>query len=319
MFLHRGLLARLAGDLTRTPLHIFLMSSLLSLPHEIRDQIIDYVVLSSREPPKKPAHETGARLNHTGQGALRPPKISPKTYNTSGLLGTNTQLRDETQDRLRRLKMTYTLDVMVVDHELWPTWTCCPAQTSGPIDKVKITLRFFSNANDPYMVHVARTCGAILQGRKWASTSMHPLALLYMHVRSVCLEPGSNDAHLIREARFEISTGGRLGQFAVMPQTEPISAFDMRCIFGKHRSLWNSFRSIREYPSARNDEGKRLGLVRSLMIMLLLFMQDAWDEEQETYISYIGPLGIAFRGVRDVQFVVDGHDLGHLTSSALST
>jgi hypothetical protein len=295
------------------------MSSLLSLPREIRDQIIGYVVLSSREPPKNPAHETESRLDHTGQDALRPPRISPKTYNTSGLLNTNTQLRDETQDRQRRLKVTYTLDVMVVDHELWPTWTCCPARTSGPIDKVRITLRFFSNANDPYMVHAARTCGAILQGRKWASTSMHPLALLYMHVRAVCLQPGSNDAHLIRELRFEISTGGRLDRFAIMPQTEAVSSFDMRCIFGKHRSLWNNFRSIREYPFAGNGEEKRLGLVRSLMIMLLLFMQDAWDEEQETYTSYIGPLGIAFRGVRDVQFTIDGQDLGQLTSNALAT
>lgn len=295
------------------------MSSLLSLPREIRDQIIEYVLVSSREPPRNPAHETESRLNHTGQDALRPPKISHETYNTSGLLGTNTQLRDETHDRLRGLRVTYTLDVMVVDHELWPTWTCCPSRTSGPIDKVRINLRFFSNTNDPYMVHVARTCGAILQGRKWASTSMHPLSLLYMHIRAVCLQPGSNDAHLIKELRFEISTGGRLSKFAVMPQMEPISSFDMRCVFGKHRSLWNSFRSIREYPSAGNGEEKRMGLVRSLKIMLLLFMQDAWDEEQETYTSYIGPLGIAFRGVRNVEFIVDGQDLGQLASDSTAT
>lgn len=295
------------------------MSSLLSLPREIRDQIIEYVVLCDNKPPRNPAHETEPRLNHTGQDALRPPKISSKTYNASGLLGTNTQIRDETQDRLRQLKLTYTLDVMVVDHELWPTWTCCPARTSGLIDRVEITLRFFSNANDPYIVHVARTCGAILQGRKWASTSMHPLALLYMHVRAVCLQPGSNDANVIRELRFEASTGGYLGRFAVMPQSQPISSLDMRCAFGKHRSLWNSFRSIREYPFAGSGEAKRLGLVTSLKIMLVLFMQEAWDDEYGTYTSYIGPLGIAFRGVQDVRFAVDGDDLGQLTSSVLTS
>ncbi|KAJ4372758.1 hypothetical protein N0V86_008124 [Didymella sp. IMI 355093] len=293
------------------------MSSLLSLPREIRDQIIGHVLVFSRKPPKNPAHETESRLNSTGQDALRPPKISPNTYNASGLLGTNVQLRDETNNRLRQLKLTYTLDVMVVDHELWPTWTCCPARISGAIDKVNITLRFFSNANDPYMVHVARTCGAILQGRKWATTSMHPLALLYMHVRAVCLQPGSNDANSVNKLCFEASTRGHLDWVAAMPQSEPLPSFDMKLVFGKHRSLWNSFRSIRQYPFAGKGEEKRLELVASLKIMVLLFMQEAWEGEYGTYTSYVGPLGIAFRGVQDVQFVTDGQDLAQLTSSIL--
>lgn len=295
------------------------MSSLLSLPREIRDQIIEHVIFFRKKPPKNPAHETESRQNLTGQDALRPPTISSRIYNASGLLGTNTQLRDETQNRLRQLKLAYSLDVMVVDNELWPTWTCCPARISDPIDRVNISLRFFSKSNDPYMVHVARTCGAILQGRKWASTSLHPLAALFMHVRDVCLQPGSKDANLIKTLRFDASTGDHLGWVAVMPQSGPLSNVGLKSMFGKHRSLWNSFRSIHQYPFAGNGEEKRLELVASLKIMVLLYLQEAWADECGTYTSYVGPLGTAFRSVQHVQFVVDGQDLGQLTSSVLTT
>lgn len=295
------------------------MSSLLLLPREIRDQILEHVILFNKTPPKNPAHETESRLNLTGQDALRPPTISLKTYNASGLLRTNAQLRSETQNRLQQLKLIYTLDVMVVDHEIWPTWICCPARISGPIDEVNITLRFFSNANDPWMVRVARTCGAILQGRKWASTSMHPLALLFMHVRAVCVQPGSNDTNLIKRLRFKASSGGYFSRITAMPQSEPLPNLEMKSVFGKHRSLWNSFRSIRQYPFAGNGGEKRLELVTSLKIMALLFLQEAWEDECGTYASYVGPLGTAFRSVQDVQFAVDGEDLGQMTSSVLNT
>lgn len=293
-------------------------SQLLSLPRELRDQVIEHVILFRKKPPKNPAHETESRLNLAGQGALRPPAISRKTYTASGLLGTNAQLRTETQDRLKQLKVTYMLDVMVVDHEIWPTWTCCPARVSGPLDGVNITLRFFSNANDPYMVQVARTCGAILQGRKWASTSLHPLVALFMHVRSVCLQPGSNDENQIKMLRFDASTGRHLGWIAVVPQPGPLSNLELNSVFGKHRSLWNSFRSIYQYPFAGTGENRRLDLVASLRTMVLLYLQEAWEDECGAYASYVGPLGHAFRSVQDVLFVVDGQDLRQLTSSVLT-
>lgn len=294
------------------------MHSLLSLPREIRDQIIEKVLLFRKEPPQDPAHDTELRQGAIGRGALRPPVTSPSTYNALGLLGTNVQLRDETQGRLEQLDLSYSLDVMVVDSELWPTWTCCPSRVPGPIDMVNVSLRFFSKANDPYMVHVARTCWAILQGRKWTNTSLHPLAEIFLHIRDVCLQPSSKDAK-IRTLCFDAATSNRLDNATSSAPSEPLSSVGLKSLFGKHRSLWNSFRSIHQYPFTGNGEARRLELVVSLKIMILLFLQEAWEDECATYTSYVGPLGSAFRSVQDVYFAVDGQNLERLMSSVLST
>ncbi|KAF2627319.1 hypothetical protein BU25DRAFT_61314 [Macroventuria anomochaeta] len=294
------------------------MHSLLSLPREIRDQIIEQVLLFRKEPPQDPAHDNESRQDAIGQGALRPPTILPSTYNALGLLETNIQLKDETQSRLEQLNLSYSLDVMVVDNELWPTWTCCPSRVPGPIDTVNVSLRFFSKGNDPYMVHVARTCWAILQGRKWTNASLHPLAETFLHIRDVCLQPGSKDAK-IGALCFNAATSNRLDNTTSSAPSEPLSSVGLKSLFGKHRSLWNSFRSIHQYQFASTGEARRLELVASLKIMVLLFLQEAWEDECTTYTSYVGPLGSAFRSVQDVHFAVDGQNLEQLTSSVLST
>lgn len=46
-------------------------------------------------------------------------------------------------------------------------------------------------------------------------------------------------------------------------------------------------------------------------------MQDSWEDECAVYASYVGPLGVAFRSVRNVQFSVDEQDLGQLTCRVL--
>ena len=290
------------------------MHSLLSLPREIRDQIIENVILYRKEPPYDPAHDVQSRQDPVEQGGLRPPLVSSKIYNATGLLGTNAQLRDETQNRLDQLRPTYSLDVMVVDNELWPTWTCCPCRASRPVDEIKVSLRFFSKPNDPYMVHVARTCWAILQGRKWTNTSLHPLAEIFLHVRDICLHPGSKDMNMIKNISFDAAAADRLDTAVLLVPSEPLSNIGLKSLFGKHRSLWNSFRSVHQYPFAGKGGTKKLELTNSLKIMVLLYLQEAWEDECAIYATYVGPLGSAFRSVQDVHFAIDGKSLGQLTS-----
>ncbi|KZM27503.1 uncharacterized protein EKO05_0005253 [Ascochyta rabiei] len=295
------------------------MPSLLLLPREIRDQIIEYVICFRVEPPRDPTDDAQSRKDATGQAALRPPTLSPRTYNTLGLLGTNIQLKAETENRLRRLNPTYTLDVMVVDNEIWPTWTCCPSRASDSIGTVHVSLRFFSKVNDPYVVHVARTCRAILQGRTWTSASLHPLAEIFLYIRNVCLQPDSKGVSRIRSVCFDASTADHFDRVSDLEPSESLSNAALKSLFGKHRSLWNSFRSIHQYPFAGKGEARRLELVSSLKIMVLLMLQEAWEDECATYTSYVGPIGSSFRSVQAVQFRVDGIVLEQLASSVLST
>ncbi|KAH6642046.1 hypothetical protein C7974DRAFT_94380 [Boeremia exigua] len=295
------------------------MHSLSSLPREIRDQIIDYVILSCKDPPHDPAHDVQSREDAVGQGALRLPILSLRTYNAFGLLGTSSQLRAETQDRLNRLRLTYSLDVMVVDNELWPTWICCPTRAFGPVDTVKVSLRFFSKPNDPYMVHVARTVWAILRGRTWTNTSLHPLAALFLHIHDVCVQSDQNNTNAIKTLCFDAATTNHLDHIVTMGPSESLSGVELKSLFGKHRSLWNSFRSIRQYPFSGSGGPERLGLEASLKIMVVLFLQESWEDECAIYTSYVGPLGAAFRSVQNVLFAADGQELGQLTCRVLST
>ncbi|KAJ4990890.1 hypothetical protein SVAN01_03679 [Stagonosporopsis vannaccii] len=292
------------------------MYSLLSLPREIRDQIIEHVLLSHEKPPLDPANEVDSRQNTTRQGSLRPPNM--RLYSASGLLGVNSQLRYETQTRLSQLNVPYSLDVMVVDNELWPTWTCCPMRAPDRIDRIDVSLRFFGKPNDPFMVHVARTFWAILQGRTWKNTSLHPLAELFLYIRAVCFQSDLKKANVIGTLCFDASTKDRLNQVASMAPSEPLSSIGLKSMFGKHRSLWNSFRSIHQYPFANNGEIRRLETVASLKIMVVLFLQESWEDECAIYSSYVGPMGAAFRAVQTIEFRVDGQDLGLLTSHTLS-
>ena len=295
------------------------MCSLLSLPRELRDQIIEHVVLFRKVPPQDPTQCLQSRVDSSGNGTLRLPAPSQETYNAFGLLGTSRQIRDETQYRLSQLNPPYSLDVMIGDNELWPTWTCCPTRSSGPIDTVNVALRFFSKPDDPFMVHVARTVGAVLRGRKWSSTSLHPLAELFLHTRDICFQPGTKEANTIKALCFDVRTMGQLDHVTTATPTKPLSSVGLKSLFGKHRSLWNSFRSIHQYPFGNDGDTKTLQVVASLKIMVILFLQEAWEDDCAVYTNYVGPLGAAFRSVQSLKFLVDGHDLEQLTSRVLSS
>lgn len=293
------------------------MPSFLTLPREIRDQIIEHVIISHVKPPPSPAHDAQPRRDVTGQGALREPVLTMTTYNALGLSGVNQQLKAEIQNSLKRLNPTYSLDVMVANNELWPTWTCCPTRASSSIGTVEVTLRFFSKENDPYIVHVARTCRAILQGRTWTSASLHPLAELFLYIRNSCFGPDSKNLCNISSVHFDAAVMDRLDRISDLEPLGVLSNSGLRSLFGKHRSLWNSFRSIHQCLCARKGEESCLGLLTSLKIMILLMLQEAWEDECGVYTSYVGPIGSAFRSVQTIQFSVDRIQLKQLASSTL--
>ena len=128
------------------------MTLLFDLPREVRFQILQLVLCSSRALPTDPtttisqnrielrdgnhnSWEYGPRHNKYEQGAC--------TTNSLPLLLTNRQLRAETQSVLQHLaiKRSYSLDVMLVnERELWPTWLLVPALWTR-LDHVVATFR----------------------------------------------------------------------------------------------------------------------------------------------------------------------------------
>lgn len=122
--------------------HLIMSSRLLSLPRELRDIILEFVISAHVEPPRHPESDDTPRKASVGSNCLRIPVLPPaEQYATHGLLLTNRQLHHETKTRLRR-PTAYFLDVMMVnDKELWPTWTCCPARSKESIAFIGINVR----------------------------------------------------------------------------------------------------------------------------------------------------------------------------------
>jgi len=112
------------------------MPSLLELPEELQDQIIEYVLLGEHFVPPNVAsakqhHGAGPRYCATRRIVLS--GLVPPEANATSLLLTCRQLNQQTITSIARLfpeGVSYRLDVMIVDeHQLWPTWTSVPAST----------------------------------------------------------------------------------------------------------------------------------------------------------------------------------------------
>ena len=131
------------------------MPLLLTIPREVRFQILELVLCSSRAPPANPATTSQNRIE------LRDGKDNSWDYGpthnkyeegacpTNGLplLLTNRQVGAETQSVLQRptIKRSYSLDVMFVnEQELWPTWLRVPALWTR-LDEVVATFRICGN------------------------------------------------------------------------------------------------------------------------------------------------------------------------------
>lgn len=129
------------------------MASLLSLPREVRDDIIDYIVASRRDPPIAQHGEASdgdnrVQLDDThwkDVGNLVYFERSPLAFRPAcgGLLLANRQLREETLERASKVDIPYVLDFLIVgEQKIWVTWLALPAQKSPMIEKLEIHVRF---------------------------------------------------------------------------------------------------------------------------------------------------------------------------------
>lgn len=119
------------------------MPTLLSLPREIRDIIIDLVLAS---PSAKQAQETHYRrpLTLFNSAKIRNRIHIPIAQYPSGLnlLGTCRQLHAEAKECACRLNLPYTLDLLIANETyIFPTWLSCPPRTSDTISEVHVNFR----------------------------------------------------------------------------------------------------------------------------------------------------------------------------------
>lgn len=138
------------------------MPSLLTIPHEIRDAILETVLLSSRPAPPDVATAAQHRLEPVPRDRLQYAawgygsshtrfERSDYVSNAYPLLLVNQQLSAETKSAVSRLTLaglSYKLDVMFVqERELWPTWLCIPSLAQH-VDYVDVTFRIFGPRTD---------------------------------------------------------------------------------------------------------------------------------------------------------------------------
>ncbi|KAF2814042.1 uncharacterized protein BDZ99DRAFT_567736 [Mytilinidion resinicola] len=133
------------------------MSSLLSIPREIRDNIIELSLSCVRKPHSSIAEAESTRSTKKNSHrpffsswsfGLKHVLFEPPSYTSSSLalLLVNHQLSSETVATLSRLSNNaqlppYELDVMFVrELELWPTWLSVPV-IAKHLDRVNVTFR----------------------------------------------------------------------------------------------------------------------------------------------------------------------------------
>lgn len=138
------------------------MSPLLDLPRELRDEIIDYVVSARRcEPP----WEDSSGKDSNGSQRVQfedthwkdygnviyfegsEPAFRPTYY---GLLLACQQLRAETRQRARVIRVPHILDLLLIDdRKIWATWLSMPERTPRFIRELRVNMRFQCNVCAP--------------------------------------------------------------------------------------------------------------------------------------------------------------------------
>jgi hypothetical protein len=128
------------------------MPSFQTIPQELRDSVIEYVILNERTPYKDLQH---AEAERAAAGSSKPYRKSLTEYeekmprpNASALLLVNRAINSQTRTAVNRLYpegLIYKMDVVVIDHDrFWPTWIHLPAFGKQPA-KVEVDFRFFTS------------------------------------------------------------------------------------------------------------------------------------------------------------------------------
>lgn len=173
-------------------------ATLLSLPTELRLQIIEEAIAVRRAAPESPSAgrntrrlkfrnlydpfwPEGTRLYVEDADGAKRQSAQPS------LLATSRQLRAETQDIVRRVSGNpYTLDVMCVDgYGLIPSWVLRPC-LSKRIRKLDLRIRFF-DAPD------LRSYGNGDHDGTWYLPSWNIGVLLTFYILQACWKPGVFD------------------------------------------------------------------------------------------------------------------------------
>ena len=126
------------------------MPQLLSVPREVRDNMLSFAILGAKTPsvdvtdctPRAQPKEVELGRWNVGDNVGLPTQAESHTPSSTALLLVNRQLYAEAKDVLRRHPLPrYTLDIMVVNEQLlWPTWTCIPTPGTR-IDILAVTFR----------------------------------------------------------------------------------------------------------------------------------------------------------------------------------
>ncbi|KAI9836027.1 MAG: hypothetical protein M1819_001638 [Sarea resinae] len=142
------------------------MPSLLTIPREIRDNIIELVLCSKRNPPPDIATAARSRRERHRRGIPERRGFNTWSYGPSHvefeqrdcavdslpLLLVNRRLSCETKSAIERLalysNLACSLDVMFVEErELWPTWLYLPV-LAQQVDCIEVTFRVFGTAGE---------------------------------------------------------------------------------------------------------------------------------------------------------------------------
>ena len=126
-----------------------MVSRLCNLPRELRDQILEMVLLAENEAPELPQDQENRREEKQGWGSMYYERPTPLT-NLQGLLGCSRQMRQESLEIINRSVTShhsafqYKLDLAVWGCSLQPTWLYLPLPPKY-IKQVTVQFRMFSH------------------------------------------------------------------------------------------------------------------------------------------------------------------------------
>ena len=170
-----------------------MMPSLLNLPREIRDYILDLALftpswtaqdLSCYNSQRRELEDTDSKPWNRGSYLV---KYLPQHQshhgsflNSTSLLLLNHQLNAETSNILQKKKPSYILDVACINElELWPTWTSVPF-LSRKVDEVYVPIRMVTTTKLGWTAKTNRWLGGDgIPPLAWGFASMLHLFLIY--------------------------------------------------------------------------------------------------------------------------------------------